>query len=727
MTSYGGRVVRSVRGQYVFHRPLYALFATIVAALAAPPLLADAVVSPPVKPRAVTIKPSDMPPMTSGPVVVPEGEPLPTEPPIRKKPDYDPSTQLSPSSSLANALDLTSGINLISAPLRNFAGINTLAEPPDPVGDVGPHHYVQMVNSTQFQVWDKQGSSLLGPANFGGLWPATDPCSNNFGDPIVVYDHLADRWLLSQFTSTDDETRSWSCIAMSQSPDPSTNSWYLYTFEMDAMPDYPKFGVWPDGYYMSTHEGSQLGIFVFDRASMLTGNAAAFIKETLADPTPSSGVRDTRILPADLDGPAPPDGTPNFFVRTVDDQQDIDDANDRVEIYEAIVDWNTMSFSFTLANDLRAVDGLVPFDVMVCNRTGWGARDCIPQPDTKFTIDAVSSRPMMQLKFRNFYGDYRMVLNQTIDVSGSIPNSLGIAPVFEVAGIRWYELQNTGGGWEFRQQGTFAAQPIDADDESELLHRWMGSAAIDKDGNIAIGYSIVNDDDDDGEEVYPGISYTGRRFDDVLNLLPQGEQSIRAGTVPNRSLYRRWGDYSALSVDPVNECTFWYTNHLSKQERGSRTQIGSFRFDTCSTDLAIRKTASPDPAAGASLSYVVTVDNNGPTNATNVQVVDTLPPEVTYQADTGSCVEAPVGTLTCDLGNLDSGESTSFTILVLVEADLVDNVDGPTALTNTARVSSDLGETYEINNTITVVTQVENSGCLPDGIAGPPTKGAGRI
>ena len=465
---------------------------------------------------------------------------------------------------------------------------------------------------------------------------------------------------------------------------------------------------------MSTYEDYQLGIFVFDRANMLAGNAAAFIKETLADPTPIPGVRDTRVIPADLDGPAPPDGTPNFFIRTVDDQQDFRDANDRVEIYEASVDWNTLSFSFALVKDLRAADGLVPFDIMVCNRTGWGIRDCIPQPDTKFTIDALSNRPMMQLKFRNFNGDYRMVLNQTIDVSGSIPTSLGITPEFEVAGIRWYELQNTGAGWEFRQQGTYAAQPTDADDESELLHRWMGSAAIDKDGNIAIGYSIVNDDDDKGEEVYPGISYTGRRFDDVLNLLPQGEQSLRAGTRPHRSVYRRWGDYSALSVDPVDDCTFWYTNHLSRREKDSRTQIGSFRFDTCGTDLAISKTASPEPAiAGASLTYVVTVDNNGPTNATNVKVVDTLPAELTFQADTGSCVEAPVGTLTCDLGNLDAGASTSFTISVQVEPVSSANAEEPTTVISTAQVSSHIGETDESNNTAILVSMVEDGEGMP--------------
>ncbi len=131
-----------------------------------------------------------------------------------------------------------------------------------------------MVNATQYQVFNKSGVSVFGPAIFGNLWPAGDICRSNTGDPIVVYDHLADRWLLSQFAFP-----SHMCIAISQTPSPAAGSWFLYTFNVGTFPDYPKFGVWPDGYYMTSFEGSNLGVFVFDRANMLLGNAAASSKE----------------------------------------------------------------------------------------------------------------------------------------------------------------------------------------------------------------------------------------------------------------------------------------------------------------------------------------------------------------------------------------------------------------------------------------------------------------
>jgi hypothetical protein len=220
---------------------------------------------------------------------------------------------------------------------------------------------------------------------------------------------------------------------------------------------------------------------------------------------------------------------------------------------------------------------------MACNRHGAGIRDCIPQPDSDDTLDALSNRPMMQLKFRVIRpGDFRMVVNQTIDVSGTIPRVLRITPIHEVAGIRWYELQKTvrSRHWSIRQQGTYAPQPLTATQEINLLRRWMGSIAIDRFGNIALGYSIVSDDADDGirsgNEVYPGIRYTGRQLDDPLNLLFQGEKVIVQGAIPQGNLVapvipQRWGDYSALTVDPPDDCTYGQrpAQHVPRQREGS--------------------------------------------------------------------------------------------------------------------------------------------------------------
>jgi hypothetical protein len=255
-------------------------------------------------------------------------------------------------------------------------------------------------------------------------------------------------------------------------------------------------------------------------------------------------------------------------VRTVDDQQDTANPLDRLEVYEALVDWPTNAFVFTLVDTILPA----PFNVMVCNRTGLGVRDCVPQPDTTATVDALSNRPMMQLKFRDFGTHFAMVFNQTIDASASISGA-----VDEVAGIRWYELRNTAGPWTIHQQATFAPQPGGTPMEHQLLHRWMASAAMDKHGNIAIGYSIANDDD--ANEVYPGIRYAGRFSGDPLGLLPQGEQIIANG-VESHTFTQRWGDYSAMNVDPADDCTFWYTTHVAGLggTGGRPTRIASFRF-----------------------------------------------------------------------------------------------------------------------------------------------------
>ena len=647
--------------------------------------------------------------------------------PPSKVPIPDPTVQLKERGALRGE---AGAIGLLSDPDQNFAGINPGFVPPDTVHDVGPNHIVQMTNGTFWQVWDKEGNDLSGGAlTFGNLWPAGDNCNSNLGDPIVVYDHLADRWLLSQFTGGPNGM----CIAISRSPVPlpasitgdPADGFFLYTLTtnppFNAFPDYPKFGVWPDGYYMTSFETNNLGIFVFDRQAMLNGNAVQIFKTTIPA-LGAAGVRATRILPSDLDGAQPPDGTPNFFVRTVDDQQDPGNPTDRIEVYEAAVDWTALTFTFNLVDTITA-PSLVAFDIMTCNRNGQGVRDCIPQPDSGETLDALSNRPMMQAKFRNFGGDFRIVFNQTIDIQGSIPNSLGIVPANEVAGVRWYELENTGGPWDIRQQGTYAPQPIDAADESELLHRWMGSLAIDGLGNLSLGYSIVNGDSDNGEEVYPGIRYTGRRFDDPLGLMQQGENIILNGAIPQGDQnptpapVERWGDYAAMTVDPRDDCTFWYTTHVAF----GATQIASFRFDTCGTDLAIAKSVTPDPGkAGEQLIYTISVSNDGPLDATNVVVIDTLPPETTFVTDTDSCVEGPVGVLTCELGDIANGGVVNFEIKV----DVASGLNGPTSITNTATVTADQLELDESNNEASITTIIDEMAdlqvsklCKPDGPA----------
>jgi uncharacterized repeat protein (TIGR01451 family) len=623
--------------------------------------------------------------------------------------------------------------DVLSAPDVNAAGVTAPAFPPDTVLDAGPNHIIQMTNNTGYIVFDKQGNPIGGATPnaairlMSGLWPAGDVCAQDDTDPIVVYDHLADRWLMAQVIRDPAAPGGGAfnppgpalCIAVSTTPDP-TSTWYAYTYDTTDLngifPDYEKFGVWPDGYYMSSYEGSNLGVFVFDRTNMLAGAAAGFIKTTISSLTPSAGVRNTRILPADLDGSTPAVGTPNFWVRPVDDQQDTGNPTDRIEVYEAVTDWSVPSLAFNLVDTLTPA----PFQVMLCNRNGDGFRACVPEPNAG-TVDALSNRPMAQLKFRNFGGDFRMVFNQTINVQGGLASTLGIPIANEVAGIRWYELRKNGPNWTIEQEGTYSPQPIGVSTEAQLLHRWMGSIAMDKFGSIALGYNIVNSDVTN--PIHPGISYSGRRFNDIQGFLTQTEQSILAGVNSQAGTGNRWGDYSAMTVDPVDDCTFWYTQHVADQTGGGGkpTQIASFRFDYCGTDLAITKTANPSPAtAGGQLIYTVTVTNNGPLDATNVTVVDTLPAGVTYQADTDSC-SAAGQVLTCNLGAIANGGSVAFDIKALINSSLT-TTTGTTTITNTAVVSSDQADLDKTNNTVFLTTIVEESAdlqltkqCKPDG------------
>lgn len=596
----------------------------------------------------------------------------------------------------------------LSSPLVNFDGIATGFQPMDPSGDVGPNHYVQMVNS-QFQIFDKAGASLAGPSNINQIWSSagdtTECATTNSGDPIVVYDNIANRWLLSQFDATGPNFAM--CIAISQTPDP-TAAYFLYRFVIPqgqgTFPDYPKIGVWPDGYYLSTFEGN-LGAYVFERPMMLTGNPARTVEYAkqgiLSAP---AGFRSTRLMPSDLDGSVPPVGSPNFFLRTVEDVQD---GADRLDIFAVSVNWgDPLTTNISLVQSIATA----PFSFFSCaNDANGAARLCIDQPSGTTQLDALMGRPMWRMQYRNFGSHETLVVNQTVSADGGTNT-----------GIRWYELRRTPAGtgnWVIYQQGTYAPQVTGVTDAT-WVQRWMGSTAMDGAGNIALAYNVVNADGTNS--IFPGIRYTGRLASDPSGILPQGEETaVIGGSV---STATRWGDYTQLSVDPSDDCTFWYTAEYIAASNVRRTRITSFVFPSCSaTDISITKTDSPDPViAGNDLTYSINVANNGSGGATNVVVKDVLPVGVQYQSSSSSCTEAPAGTLTCGLGSLASGASKALTIVVKVPADYVAN-GGAATLTNTATVTASQTDGNPSNNSATATTQVTESAdlrvlkeCKPD-------------
>jgi len=584
-------------------------------------------------------------------------------------------------------------LNQLGNPIVNVPGQGG-ANPNDTNGDVGPNDYVQMINS-QFRIYDKQGTPRGPAAAISTLWttatpPGTGPCStNNQGDPIVLYDNAADRWLLSQFASPSEI-----CIAISQTADP-TGTYYLYDFTVLRFPDYFKIGVWPDGYYVSANLNgpNQALAAVFDRANMLNGNPAGMVQFTAPTLVNDFDV----LIPSDMDGSTPPPfGTPNFMYRQRDPGVVPGGGVDRLEIWEFHVDWITPGNStFGLPGPVPNLTvPTAPFDSDTC---GYGFVQCVSQPGTAQQLDPIQIGTMYRFAYRNFASKEVLVGNFTVDANG--PDVAGIP---DGVGIRWFILERSGGGaWAVANEGTYAPQLPGA---PAFIHRWMGSAAMDRFGNLALGYTRSSAQNPSATVTgFPSAMYTGRLANDPLGLLPQPEIQIAAGQ--SATTTNRWGDYYALTVDPVDDCTFWYTGDATAAGGFRQSQIASFRFSDCATDLEISKTVSPaHPVAGQEIVYTITVDNDGPIPAQNVVVTDVLPAEVEYLADTDTCTEGPTGTLTCQLGTIAAGASRTFEIKVAIDPDL----GGPTSITNTATVTSSANESDPADNTIALTHLVND-------------------
>jgi uncharacterized repeat protein (TIGR01451 family) len=648
-------------------------------------------VGPPVRPYSVNDDLRTLPTVPSGQTsTITQGLPLLTIPGPVKPPAPLGSKQPDP---LLDRGGLgPSGLSVtppeFSNPSPNFDGQSTGVQPPDANGAVGPNHYIQMVNETFYMVFDKTGAALTGELSLSSLWvaagvPVTDSCrARGRGDPYVLYDHLADRWLMSQLaniTSPGDPLQV-ECIAISKGPDPVTDGWYVYTFVLGVSNDYPKIGVWPDGYYMITQEGyngNPLDATVFDRANMLNGNPATFQRKSFAGPPTII------MLPSDLTGPPPVPGTPNFYVRPVDGN--LFGGSDRIEIFEFHVDWGVpTNTTFNLVQTLTPAS----FSSDICAGAAL-FQDCVEQPGGGTKLEALTVWPMGPLQYRNFGTHETLVFNHTVDVDTAL------------AGIRWYELRRSGGSWSIQQQGTFSPP------DGQSIHRWMGSITMDKAGNMALGYSVSNN----GvvSTVFPGVRYAGRLASDPPGEMPFGEVTLVNGGA--RSFGTRWGDYSAMRVDPVDGCSFWYTTQYIAGDLSQRTRIGAFRFPTCNpADLAIAKTADRVVVQpGGDLFYTLTVTNRGPDRATDVVVTDTLPAGVNFIVATDDCTQGPPATLTCRLGDLANGQTVSFVVKVRVKADPVIFVSGATTITNSATVTSTQFDPDDTNNTAKVTTIVEKN------------------
>ena len=451
----------------------------------------------------------------------------------------DPSIQSILKPNLYSLATPTAGVSFDG--IANVLGV----APPDTNGDVGPNHYVQAVNVTM-AIFDKEGNTLVAPFATNELWEGFGgKCeTNNDGDPIILYDSMADRWLISQFAL--DGTDNHECIAISTTADP-TGSYYLYDFVYgELMNDYPHFGVWHDGYYMGVNQFDPTnnfsysggGVVAYERDKMLIGAEAKQVIFNMQGNDPEVFTP----MPLDIDGPNAPNSDLNQTFMWADGS-----GASKLHFGEFDVDWETPeNSSFTMKDSIDVAP--------------WNAPNNATQPNG-IGLDGMPIRSMFRAAYRNLGNRSSVIFTHNVAAADN-----------STPALRWYEidLNETSGDVSVRQQGTFAP-----DDKA----RWMGSGAMDTQGNIAFGYSVSS------AEKHPSIFAATRRVDDPLNELTS-EIELKAGSGSQGNIQRnRWGDYSSMSVDPSDECTFWFTTEYYKAEDTNTTawstNISSFKLPEC--------------------------------------------------------------------------------------------------------------------------------------------------
>ncbi len=456
-----------------------------------------------------------------------------------------------------------------TSPGLDFDGIGADGvAPPDTNGSVGATQFVQIVN-VEYAVYNKTSSALLlGPTPIHNIWSGFNgDCANGDGsDPVVLYDKSAQRWVVGQMNVKLNAY----CMAVSTTSD-ATQSYYRYEFSFGSnTPDYPKLAVWRDAYYWTANTFSGATTFVganscaFDRATMLSGGPANAICMQ-QNPSVDS------LLPADLDGTTPPPtGEPNFYLQMA--------APSSLNLFKFHVDFTTP------ANSTFTGPTAIP---VAAFSEACGGGTCIPQPGTTQQLDSLGDRLMFRLAYRN-YGDHEsLVVNHSVMAGSSV-------------GVRWYEIRSPNVTPTVFQQGTFSP---------DSQYRWMGSIAMDQSGDIAVGYSASSSSN------FPAVRYTGRVPSDPAGTM-ESENSIIEGTGSQTtgSAGSRWGDYSSMSVDPADDCTFWYTNEYltTNGTFNWNTRIGSFKFTSCgrtgSSSSATTLTSSLNPSAlGQAVTFTATV------------------------------------------------------------------------------------------------------------------------
>jgi hypothetical protein len=450
----------------------------------------------------------------------------------------------------------------------NFDGQTSPYYPPDCNGTAGPNHFMQTINCV-YAIYDKTGAIVAGPTNMNLLFGNVPGANRNDGDPIILYDEVADRWMATEF-SIPNSGPNYVLMAVSTTNDP-TGTWHQYSFQVASMPDYPKFSVWRDGYYMGDNNTSGNDIYVFQREQILTGGTA--LAMGFNNPwRPSSVDGFMCVPPIDNDGQLAPAGTPGMFVAFNDDAFG---GTDQLWLYDLTVDWTTPANSTFVRT--------VQLDVQPFNSSFGNNWNNIEQKGTSQRVDGIPQVIMNVPQYRNFGSYQTIVCCHTVNVDG-----------VRHAGIRWYELRKSTGNWEIRQQGTYAP---------DLQSRWMGSIMLNGYNELGIGYSVSS------TTMYPSIFFCGQSssaYANATGILDIAEDTIHLGT-NSQTGANRWGDYSQVSVDPSDDKTFWFTTQYIGSGGSRKTKIASFQYNSAPVVV----TLPPSAVAYSSATLHGTVNPNG--------------------------------------------------------------------------------------------------------------------
>ncbi|HFA50032.1 MAG TPA: T9SS type A sorting domain-containing protein [Bacteroidetes bacterium] len=485
---------------------------------------------------------------------------------------------------------------------------------PDTNGDASPEHYIQIVNSSWFQVFDKEGNALTPPTSANTLWSQIN--QQSFSDPVIMYDEAAARWLITDLANFDEVL-----YGVSETSDP-LGAWNLYTLNTPGFADYPKYGIWPNAYIFTINEGDgTFPVYALNRQQILAGESTVSVQR-IEIPDDTGGF--PTATPMDWNSPMPPPTDEMFAVRLRDDAWGGD--VDLLEVWTLNLDWDS------LANTSATLLALptAPYDTDGCSIDN-GAFECIPQPGTSQGIDGIMTVVMNNVCYWNYGTHESAVLTFSVDAGN------------DVAGIRWMELRRMpGGDWEIYQEGTYAPE--------DGVHRFIGSIAINGKGDIALAYSVS------GENTFPSLRYTGRRENDPLGEMTIDEFEFATGEGVRTG--PRFGDYAHMSVDPLDG-SFWFTSEYVKEDGSFSTKIVNFSLRRDTFDIAPISLVAPqdapdltdnepvtieitnlglEPATEISVGYVF--ENNAP--VVEMAAIDTLFPDSSYVHTFASNVDMSV-------------------------------------------------------------------------------------